>query len=184
MAEGFNKALTILVEDQAAKFILTELLRHRNDAFLRTVAIAVAGEVGPDGRPRSSGKDAIRNTMISLSQAGLRIAAVLDGGENIDAADPRRFIFKLPGDLAPEEALFQCDKVRTHLSQTYPILDLNALEAELRASDCHGYFKEIGHKVDCEEPYLLREAARVYAPQANANEVNALFEQLKDAAGR
>jgi predicted ATPase len=184
MAEGFNKALTILVEDLAAKYILTELLRHRDDAFLRTVKIAIAGEIGRDGRPRGSGKDAIRQAMTSLRDAGLRIAAVLDGGESIDAEDTNRFIFKLPGSYAPEEALFQCGAVRIHLSHQYPILDLNALEGQLRAHDCHDYFKEIGKKVDCEESFLLREAARVYAPLAGPTETNTLYEQLKDAAAR
>ena len=181
MAEGYNRALTILVEDLAAKIILSELIRHRDDTFLPTVFIAIAGDVDREGRPIGSGKNAIRNTMISLSQVGLRIAAVLDGGEE---SDTPHHIYKLPGTLPPEESLFQSPEVRAYLARKYPILDLNAIEAEMRNRNCHDYFKEIGRKLNCEEAYLIREAAQIYAPVAGANESNVLVDLLKDEAGR
>ena len=181
MADGYSKALTILVEDLAAKIMLTELLRYQDDALLRAVVIAIAGDSDREGRPIGSGKDAIRNTMISLSQVGLRIAAVLDGGEETDTP---HHIYKLPGTLAPEEGLFLCSEVRTYLAQQYPILDLNAIEAEMRNQNCHDYFKEISRKVDCEEEFVIREAARIYAPVADANESRVLVDLLKDEVGR
>jgi predicted ATPase len=184
MADGFNRSLTILVEDLAAKHILTEILRSRDSTFLQTVKIAIAGETDRQGNVIASGKDAIRNTMTSLKNAGLKIAAVLDGGENLTTQDASRFIFKLPGNLAPEEALFQCVAVKANLTQRYSNLNIAAVEAELRATDCHDYFKEIGRKVDCEQSFLIQEAARVYAPNAGATETNTLYEQLKDAANR
>jgi predicted ATPase len=184
MAEGYNKALTILVEDQAAKHIVKEILRNRQEEFLRTVEVAIAGETTKEGKILNSGKDAIRRVMSSLKDAGLRIAAVLDGDEKLEKEDAGRFVFKLPGNTPPETALFECTQVREYLSKTYTILNLQSLESELKSRDCHDYFKEIGHKVDVELPVLLCEAARVYAANANPSEVDLLVNQLKDAAAK
>lgn len=182
MANGHDKALTVLVEDEAAKMVLSEILRYVDEAFMRTVGIYIAGSKGSSGRPKSGGKDAIRNALISLNQAtNLNVAAVLDGDE---VADPRHYIFKLPGDVPPEEAIFRCAPVRQYLNETYRELDINAIETELKNVDCHDYFKHIGRIVGCEEAYLIRETARCYAPYAGATETKTLVDLLKDAASR
>ena len=182
MAQGYEKALTILVEDRAAEIVLYEILRHFDNAFARTVGIVIAGSIGADGRPKAGGKDAIRNTLISLSRAThFNIAAVLDGGE---LADPKHYIFKLPGDFPPEAALFQCPAVREFLDRNYQELDMKAIETEFENADCHDYFKRLGRIVGCEEDFLIRESARCYAPQAGATEVKALVDLLKDAASK
>ena len=182
MADGYDKALTVLVEDEAAKIMLSEILRHVDDAFARTVGIVIAGSSGSSGRPKSAGKDAIRNTLISLRQAThLNIAAVLDGEEEEDI---KHYIFKLPGGVPPEEAIFRCEAVRKFLADTYSEIDISALENELRDVDCHDYFKHIGRIVNCEEAFLIRESARQYVPHSGASHINTLVELLKDAASK
>jgi len=182
MADGYDKALTVLVEDDAAKILLSEILRHVDDAFARTVGIVIAGSSGSSGRPKSAGKDAIRNTLISLRQAThLNIAAVLDGEEEEDI---KHYIFKLPGGVPPEEAIFRCEAVRKFLADTYSEIDISALENELRDVDCHDYFKHIGRIVNCEEAFLIRESARQYVPHSGASHINTLVELLKDAASK
>lgn len=178
LSEGFDKALTILVEDDAAEATLSELLRQHSPEFLRTVRIALAREKRDDGNIDASGKDAIRKTMSTLSEAGLKLVAVLDGNEQEEA---EKYIYKLPGDSPPEEELYRNPAVKAMLNSVYK-LDIAALDAELAGQDCHSYFKIIAQKADNEESFLIREAAREYARSTLPAEVRRLVELLKDAA--
>jgi predicted ATPase len=180
LTEGHDKALTVLVEDEAAKLVLTELIRHHNPGFLATLHIAVARERRESGRIDASGKDAIRSTMKTLSEAGLKLAAVLDGGE---AVDSQRYIFCLPGREPPESELFKSPSARRMIEATYN-LKIEDLEAELAGADCHQIFKTIGRRTSCDEAYLIQEAARAYVHDVPAADVNRLIELLKEASQR
>jgi hypothetical protein len=144
---GEDKALTVLVEDEAAQLVLTQLIRHHCPAFLPTIRIAIAREKRDDSRVDASGKDAIRSTMKTLSEAGLRLAAVLDGGEDEDA---NRSIYRLPGKTAPENELYDSPSVREMLHTKYN-LNLSDLDAELADQDCHMFFKVIGRFLEAAE---------------------------------
>lgn len=180
LTDGQEKTLTILVEDLAAEIVLSELLRHHDAPFLSTVRIAIAREKREGGKIDASGKDAIRNTMKTLSEAGLKIAAVLDGGEQHDAP---RFIYVLPGNSPPEAALYECGLVKLMLAQRYS-LNTNDLDAELSGQDCHCFFEIIGRRVTCNEEFLIREAAREYAKAVAASDVKQLIVLLKESAQR
>jgi len=67
MSKGYEKALNVLVEDNVAHAILTELLRRINPNLLATIGIYPAG-----------GADTLRTTIRTVSEAGLRVAVVLD----------------------------------------------------------------------------------------------------------
>jgi hypothetical protein len=180
LTDGQEKSLTVLVEDLAAEIVLSELLRHYDAPFLSTVRIAIAREKREGGKIDASGKDAIRNTMKTLSEAGLKIAAVLDGGEQQDV---KRFIYVLPGDSPPEAELYGCGFVKQMLNQRYS-LNTNDLDVELSGQDCHRFFEIIGRRVTCDEEFLIREAAREYAKAVGASDVLRLIELLKEAAQR
>ncbi|QEH31805.1 hypothetical protein OJF2_02700 [Aquisphaera giovannonii] len=180
LTEGHDKALTVLVEDESAKSVLTELIRRHNPDFLATIHIAIARERRESGRIDESGKDAIRRTMKTLSEAGLKLAAVLDGGETVDA---QRYIFCLPGREPPESELFKNPSARRMIEETYR-LKIEDLEAEVAGADCHEIFKAIGRRTSCEKEFLIQEAARAYARDIPAAEVNRLIEMLKEASQR
>jgi len=180
LTDGFEKALTILVEDDAASILLSEILRNSEPTFLSTVRIAVAREKREGGRIDASGKDAIRNTMKTLSESGLKVAAVLDGGESADTAN---FIFVLPGNKPPEAELVGCPQVKQMLCDRYN-LQASALDALLAEEDCHAHFQNIGRRVSCDADFLIREAAREYVKALPPADVNRLLSVLKDASNR
>ncbi|MFN9418448.1 MAG: ATP-dependent nuclease [Pirellula sp.] len=180
LTDGQDKTLTVLVEDDSASIVLSEILRNHDPSFLSTVRIAVARDKRESGKIDASGKDAIRNTMKTLSEAGLKIAAVLDGGEQ---ADTNRYIFVLPGSRPPEAELYECSLVKQMLADRYK-LNIPDLDGELSGQDCHRFFEIIGRKVTCAEDYLVRESAREYTRAVPASVVQQLVKSLKEAASR
>ncbi|UUO07887.1 AAA family ATPase [Blastopirellula sp. J2-11] len=180
MSEGHDKALTIIVEDEAAKIVLTELLRHHDCHFLKTVHIAVARHRRNDGQIEASGKDAIRQTMKTLSEAGIKIAAVLDGD---DHADHRNSIHKLPGTRPPEKELVASVAVLAMIEKAYG-LQSDEVTRLLQDEDCHDYFDLIGRIVSCDADFVMREASRAYSHAIAPSTANQLIEQLKEDASR
>lgn len=181
MSGGYDPALVILVEDSVAKIVLTELLRRYDPFFLKSVRIAI-GRFDKTGRGiEDSGKDAIRRAMKTLSEAGLKIAAVLDGD---DAEDVNNSIYKLPGNEPPEAELVKNAAVQTMLSQRsgVPVAELQTRLAQL--ATCHEYFPHFARLSADEPDFVLRAAAETYANTIAFADVRSLIEFLKeDAAG-
>lgn len=180
MTEGHDKALTIIVEDEAAEIVLSELLRHHDSQFLKTVRIAVARLKHKDGKIEASGKDAIRQTMKTLSEAGAQISAVLDGD---DTEDIRNSVYKLPGTRPPEEELIRSSAVLELLRANYGLVP-DELARSLEGEDCHDYFDLIGKRVSCSPQFLIQETARAYAAAVAPSEAKRLITLLKEDAAR
>ena len=180
MAEGSDRAITLLVEDDCAKIVLSEILRHFDSTFLASVRIAVAGYKDDSGEYVGGGKDAITRAMGALANAGLRVAAVLDPDAS---SDPQNYIFKLPGQNAPEWELINSIQFREILRKTYQI-QVDDFIASSGTSDCHRYFPLLAAQLNVDPSHLLTEAARSYASECNRYEAEVLIEQLKDAGSR
>jgi predicted ATPase len=177
LSEGYEKALTVFVEDEAAELVLTELLGHHNPAFLKTIDIRIHGVRDLEGNVYESGKDSIRRTMQVLRTTGLRVAAVLDGD---DSEGSDHFVFKLPGSSPPEIELLQTAAVQEHIERQYQI-DRHQLMQELQGVDCHRFFRIIGEKTSRRPDHLIAEAARVYAATIPASDAGRLVSQLTEA---
>jgi predicted ATPase len=179
MAEGHDKALTAIVEDDVAYNTITELLRAVDPMFLTTVGIIVGGYRDDHGQVVGGGKDAIKVAMRTFQEAGLRIAAVLDADAT---ADPKAFVFCLPGSKAPEFELFENATVQAFWATTYG-LDVKAFVASLAGVDPHDWFDKLASRVGQTREFVIGEAARVYAT-ANKDAARILLEQLREAASR
>ena len=180
MAEGHDKALTVLVEDEAAKSVLTEIIGRKDRQFLQSICLAIAGFKDDNGQKIGGGKDAMKAAMKTLRQSGLKIAAVVDGEI---PADTKNFVFKLPGACPPEHELFGNTHVQQYWREIYG-LDVGAFRAGLGQVNHHTLFDHLAYKLSHDKAFLIGEAARVYTASLPENEVNALVEQLKDTAGR
>jgi len=83
----------ILVEDDVAKQLLTELLRRYNRSLLRTAKVVVVGDT-----------DQVRNLVRAFGAEGCRVVGVRDsdiGGSSVSG------LVSLPGTLAPEAQLLE-----------------------------------------------------------------------------
>jgi hypothetical protein len=177
MSEGYDKALTIIVEDSVARTVLTELLRTHDPYFLKSVHIAIGRFEKPRNGVQDSGKEAIRRVMRTLSEAGLKMAAVLDGD---DQEDVDNSIYKLPGSRPPEEELVANDSVMQLISDK-----CNTPVGELRTQlgqfdSCHEYFPYFARIMADDPQYVVRVAAEVYATSADTAAIRRLIELLKE----
>jgi hypothetical protein len=155
------------------------LLRKHDPYFLRSVRIAI-GRFEKTGRGiEDSGKDAIRRAMKTLSEAGLKIAAVLDGD---DTEDVDNSIYKLPGSEPPEAELVKNAAVMTMLSQRcgVPVGELQTQLAQF--TTCHDYFPHLARLSADESDFVLRAAAETYANTIAFTDVKTLIEFLKEDA--
>lgn len=150
MTDGRDKALNILVEDDCAKAIVTEMVRRYDVDFLRTIGVSSAGDY-----------NSIRTTMRCLQESGIQVAAVLDGDQN---ATPRHNIFTLPGSQAPEKELFLNPNVTAHILEKYDIIwaDYHAGRG-LQNVDHHEWLRGLAVHISLDEQSLTRELARAYA---------------------
>lgn len=177
LADGHDKALRVLVEDDVAASIVAEMLAKSEPALLKTTAIVIGGYRDDKDQSVGGGKDAIAAAMRTLREAGLRIAAVLDADAKEDAAN---FVFKLPGTMPPEKEVFNTSAVKQLWSNTYG-LDVDSFLAELAGVDHHGWFDRLAERVNRERAFLVGEACRAYAGNVS---FGALTEQLREAASR
>ncbi len=167
MAQGHVKALHVLVEDECAKTVLTEIIRRTDPDFLRCIAIYPAGNA-----------DTVAKTVRTLKETGLPIAAVRDAdkGEN-----PQENLFKLPGSLPPEKELWSNSAVKDQLQQTYNV-NIVDFGASLTGLDHHQWFGRLADHVNQEESVLIAEAARAYAKSLLEGDASTLTTLLKEAA--
>jgi hypothetical protein len=166
MTEGRDKALNILVEDDCAKAIVTELVRRHDTNFLQTISVKSGGD-----------HNSIRTTIRCLDGSGIQVAAVLDGDQE---AVPSDNIFTLPGTQSPEEELFSTGRVCEYLLSTYGVdwTDYYAGRG-LQNVNHHDWIADLASHLSIEEQFLTRELARVYAEtQDCAGFTNLLREAL------
>ena len=178
LTEGHAPALTIIVEDNCARAILTEIIRRIDANFLTSVRIVVAGRRDVAGHTVGGGNTAIKATMATLAQARLRVAAVLDGDAT---SNPELNVFKLPGTQAPEREILAVPEVRAYVQTIYGI-GLADFLAGLGNVDHHKYFTNLAMRAQVSVEQLTGELAREYAARVPTNDVMPLVQQLKDAA--
>lgn len=180
LTEGHAPALTIIVEDDCARAVVTELIRRSDVTFLTTVRVVVAGRRDEAGRTVGGGKTEIKAAMATLARAGLRVAAVLDGDGIADAA---LGVFKLPGGQAPEKEILAIPEIAAYLQATYGI-NLGDFLAGVGNVNHHELLPKLSTQAKVTVDQLTGELAREYAARVPANDRNALAQQLKDIAGR
>jgi len=169
MSQGHVKALHVLVEDECAKAVLTEIIRRSDQDFLRCIAIYPTGDA-----------DTVAKTVRAIKETGLPVAAVRDADQS---ATPSDNLFRLPGSMPPEKELWGNSAVKEQLQQTYG-LNIIDFTAGLAGVNHHCWFSRLADHVNQQEPAILSEAARAYATSLPEGEVSTLTLLLKEAARR
>lgn len=172
LTDGFDKALTILVEDDCAAAILAEILDREDRHFRRTVHMAWP-----------VGKNEIVTTLRATKRASLRLAAVLDSDAQEAPEYRELFIFKLPGSQPPEREILACQAVKEHFQNQYG-LSIDDFLAANAGLDHHEYFTLLEEQTARSRPMLLGDAASLFVRTMSEAQLNPLVQQLKDAASR
>jgi len=169
---GYDKALTVLVEDECARAVLAEVLDRVDRQFAQAVHFSWP-----------AGKEEITTTMRATTRANLRLAAVLDGDAEDSAERRRLFIFKLPGSMPPEKEILANPAVKQYFQEQYGV-GIDDFLAANAALDHHQYFPRLEEVTARSSAMLTGEAARVYVKALPATELGTLVNQLKDATSR
>jgi predicted ATPase len=156
MTEGHLKALDVLVEDQCAASVLREILLRAGPDFLNCVGITQVG-----------GAETIQTTMGALKKTGLTVAAVRDGDKPEKRSEN---MFKLPGTLPPEKAIFASPAVRSYVLSTYG-LKLGDFLASIGDRDLHEWFEQLAARVNQSEVALIAEMARAFVGELPESEL-------------
>ncbi|MDQ0286288.1 putative ATPase [Desulfofundulus luciae] len=170
MTEGHVKALHILVEDNCAKTILSEIIRRIDPDFLRSVGIYPVGDA-----------DTIVRTIRTLKSTGLPVAAVRDADKG---GQPSENIFKLPGSLPPEKELFSNIAVKKYMLSMYGVNLDDFKVSHLEGVDHHEWFQRLSNYLNMDEAALVSEAARIYARSLSEVDIVTLIAGLKEVSRR
>ena len=172
LTDGYDKSLTIIVEDDCTAAVLSELLDRTDRQFRKTVHMAYP-----------FGMDEIVIALKATNRAKLKVAAVLDGDAQDSPERRRQFIFKLPGSLPPEREMLASPDVKAYFQNQYAI-NIDDFLAANGGMDHHQYFSRLEEISGRSRSMLVGEAARIFAPTLPGAEVTTLVNQLKDAADR
>lgn len=149
LTDGNTKALTICVEDEFAKLMLTEAIRLIKPAILPFLQIVPMGDT-----------NAVRNTVKLLRSFKIKSLGIRDAdiGENKEEK-----LYRLPGSLPPEKEVYEKSEVRERINSKYSI-DTVTLLTGFPEINHHDYGKVFSEKACCSE-----EAMNIFA-------INAFFD--------
>ncbi len=149
MSEGHDRSLTILVEDDCARALLTEKIRQTDPDWLKAIRIHSG-----DGLDCTT----IKATMKCLKDTGLAVAAVRDGDQT---EHPSEGLFVLPGGGPPEKVMLQLSQVKTYLETTYHFRwDDFATREGLASINHHEWIPKLGNALTVDVEVLTNEIAR------------------------
>lgn len=157
-------ALYILVEDDVAEAIVTELLRRHDADLVKTVRVLIAGD-----------KDRIQSIMAVFKEQKLPVCAVRDGDFG---ADKKIQMFKLFGSEPPEKEIFKSATFRTAFETTHKV-DFGAVDVKNRALDHHRWFDALETQMARKRAEILPAAAVAYLHGVHENDRVRLVDQIK-----
>lgn len=171
LTAGHDKSMHLIVEDECAQAIVTEMIRKFDANFLMAV------EISPVGKDGGIGVSQIKTAMQLLNRTGIVCAAVLDGDQT---PKPSENMYVLPGTEPPEKELFKSERVREHFRSKYYI-DMPDFLASLGGEDHHNWFKRLAHRICKDETAILYEAAEAYVGGLTESMIAELVRPLKES---
>jgi hypothetical protein len=169
MAGGHDTALHILVEDDVAHAVLTEILRKTKPLLLKTVKIHAIGSA-----------ETISSVITALKSTGLPMAAVRDGDQGENA---RENIFKLPGSEPPEKELLKSETVKQLLRNDYGV-DLEDFHASVTGINHHEWFQRLSERTMLPKAALTQIVAREYVKGLSEGDMDAIANPLQESIRR
>lgn len=155
-------ALYILVEDDVAESVVTELLRRHDPDFLKTTRVLIAGD-----------KDRIQSMMAVFQDQRLPVCAVRDGDFG---SDKKIKMFKLFGSEPPEKEIFKSPSFRLAFSTK---VDFDAVDIKNNSLDHHRWFDVLETHLARKRAEILPLAASAYLDGVGENDRLALVDQIK-----
>lgn len=148
---GGHEHVKVLVEDDFAKLVLTEIIRLEDSNLLKMVDIV---PVGSDS--------AVKQGMRLLKKLSQTSVAFLDGDS---CASPTHLVYKLPGSQPPEVEVFSSTAVQMEIKKLYKI-DVAHHTVQRGGVNHHDYPKILAKLASMTIDAFSTESARIYCKQA------------------
>ncbi len=147
LTDGQTKALTICVEDDFAKHLLTESIRKIKPELLSSISINPMGDT-----------QAVANAVKLLLSMSVKVIGVRDAdiGEN-----KTNKLFSLPGKLPPEKEVYDNQQVREKLNNHYNF-DIETIFSGYIGIDHHYYGEILSKSGNCSEEAMHLKAIESY----------------------
>jgi predicted ATPase len=163
LSGGHHRALTVCVEDEFSKLVLTEILRRADAKLLKVIAIEPLGS-----------SQSVSNGIRLLEKLGLKAIGVRDADVG---PDPAAKLYSLPGARPPELEVFTNAAVAQKLKELYAV-DVPTLLAQNPDLDPHEIPALLASEAELLKDALSTDAAQAYAisldPAAYSEVVDAI----------
>lgn len=165
LSGGFQKALTVAVEDQFAKYVLEAIIRKSDASLLKAINIEPLGAA-----------DAVKSGVALIRKIGHKAIGVRDG--DMPSA-PSDGLFVLPGTLPPEKEVFSSAPVQKMILEEFGV-DVGSYLLANPVDDHHILPRAIASAAETSEENMSCCAVRAYAhslpPASYATLVSAVRE--------
>lgn len=165
LSGGFERSLTIAVEDAFAAKMLEQIIRDTDQALLSVVKIIELGS-----------SDAVASGVKLLKKAGQNVIGVRDADMPERPADS---IFKLPGAKAPECDVFESPKVSQAIKKDFG-LDIVEHLAANPVADHHLLPSSLAAAAKTDEANLTWCALRAYVDSLSPEVKRALVDAIRE----
>lgn len=164
LSGGFQRALTVAVEDEFAKLVLESLIRKIEPTLLKAINIVVLGSA-----------DAVKSGVKLVKKIGHKAIGVRDGDM---PANPGEGLFVLPGTLPPEKEVFNSPTVIAMLLQDFGI-DVAAFMAANPIDDHHDIPRTLAEAAETNETNLSCCAIRAYVDSLPDTVIQTLVQNIR-----
>lgn len=162
--EHGTSAAAICVEDEFAKVLITEVLRHHAPDLLSGVAFMPVGD-----------RKSVAAAVDLLRRVGLRTVGITDGDMSDDGSNG---VLSMPGSSAPEVEVFEAQSVRDYFA-TEPY-SLGVAERLASVDDHHKFVASIASAASTAEAAIAVEACRAYVTGAPAEFFDDMVQFIRD----
>lgn len=165
LSRGHFRSLSICVEDEFAKYLVTELIRKANHSLLKNVKIEATGDT-----------KAVLSAVKLLQKISVNVIAIRDAdiGE-----DRRNNIYSLPGSLPPEKEVHLNPNVKSSIKSRYNI-DIDTTLSLHPDIDHHDYTDTFAEEAETDAASLRSFAIDCYLCNLNTDEYADLIQIITE----
>lgn len=139
LSGGHARGLTVCVEDDFAKLLLTEMIRKIEPQLLKAIQIEPIGDT-----------KAVRSAILLLNRLGKNALAVRDADKGPDIQNS---IFSFPGQYPPEKEVYLNNSVQAKILEDYAI-NVNDVFTNRDVTDHHKYTSELASEIEMLPDFL------------------------------
>lgn len=165
LSDGNHRELCVLVEDDFARVLLTEMIRRIDRALLRCLSIHEVGDT-----------KAVRNAALFMQRISRPYIAVRDADIGPDATNG---IFSFPGTMPPEKEVFLNANVQALISSDFGI-DVSTVLAQREETNHHKFAKVLADEASTSSDYLRTLAIKCYLEAIGIDAYQSLVTKIQE----